>query len=108
MTAARGGAAYRGTAHWIEVIRNDLAFMGFLAEVADLLERPTPPDPGPDCAFCAYLLDGVLGILGNWLRSEAAEATSGKERGKRPRPHLELVTPLAKRPRAPRNDETSG
>jgi PD-(D/E)XK nuclease superfamily len=63
MTSVRGGVAYRGSAHWIEVPRDDEAFLAFLSQVLVLLERPTPPDPAPSCAFCEYLTSGSLALL---------------------------------------------
>ena len=33
MTSVRGGVAYRGSAHWIEVPREDEAFLAFLSQV---------------------------------------------------------------------------
>lgn len=93
MTATRRGAAYRGEAHWIDVPRDDDAFMAFLAEIVDVLERPSPPDASPTCPYCQFLLDGVAGFLGSWLRSGDAETPPSSPRRTRSRAHLELVNP---------------
>ncbi len=91
MTATRGGAAYRGETHWIEVTRRDGEFMAFLGSVADLLDRPTPPEATAACSFCSYLADGVTAILGTWLGSEGEEPVPPSGRRRKPHPHLELV-----------------
>jgi hypothetical protein len=93
MTAGREGVAYRGSAHWIPIPRDDLMFMAFLIEVADLLDRSDAPDPAPGCAFCAYLQDGVLAYLGSWLQGRA-QSPSGADHPNRRPPHLLLVPPL--------------
>ena len=41
-----------GRLAWIEVPRNDAAFTEFLAQVVSVLDRPTPPLPSEDCAWC--------------------------------------------------------
>ena len=56
----RGALAYRGRAHWVEVPRDERAFDRLLTEVAEVVDRPSPPDPSPSCSFCSYLLDGVV------------------------------------------------
>ncbi len=43
-----------GPLHWIEIRRDDNAFLHFLAEVVTLLDAPTAPEPAPDCAWCRY------------------------------------------------------
>lgn len=45
-----------GRLYWVELPRNDRGFLDFLAEVANLLDRPTAPDPGLDCPWCRYRL----------------------------------------------------
>jgi hypothetical protein len=93
MTATKGGAAYRGTTRWVEIPRDDDAFMSFMADVADLLDRPTPPDASPSCAFCSYLLDGVL----MYLAPAVQQASMHRSKPPRRRPpgsaHLTLVPP---------------
>ena len=76
--------------------------MAFLAEVVDILERPSAPEASPDCSYCQFLLDGVAGFLGSWVQVQTAEAPSADRRGKRPHPHLELV--IQAQPRLPRQD----
>lgn len=46
------GYAYRTSSTWIEVPRNDAAFLGFLGEALDVLEEPDPPKAAPGCGFC--------------------------------------------------------
>lgn len=43
-----------GHLSWIEVPRDDTAFVGFLAEVLTVLERDTPPGGTPLCEWCVY------------------------------------------------------
>jgi hypothetical protein len=49
-----GGIAYGGEVTWLEIPRNDEAFMDFLQEVASLVGQPEPPDAHPKCGFCNY------------------------------------------------------
>jgi hypothetical protein len=77
MIAVKRGVAYKGVPHWVEIERDDIAFMAFLGEVLDVLERPSPPEPNPRCSFCTYLLDGVLAHLATGARCENAEAPGG-------------------------------
>jgi PD-(D/E)XK nuclease superfamily len=63
MTAVKGGVAYKGAPHWVEIPRDDAAFLDFLSTVLNVLEDPFPPDPNPRCLFCAYLMDGVLSLV---------------------------------------------
>jgi hypothetical protein len=58
--------ALLGRLHWIEVQRDDEAFLRFLAEVVCLLDSPTAPDPAPDCAWCRYRLTNTLGSNLPW------------------------------------------
>lgn len=46
-------ATLRGRFAWLAVERDDAAFSAFLWDVAVLLAGP-PPEPNPDCGFCAY------------------------------------------------------
>lgn len=39
---------------WIEIVRNDGAFMAFLADIVDLLDSPAPPTAVTDCGWCRY------------------------------------------------------
>ena len=57
------GVAYRGVAHFLEIPRDDDAFMAFLSQVLFVLERPEPPDAAPGCSFCSYLATGSLVLL---------------------------------------------
>lgn len=47
-------ANLKGSLNWIEIERDDEAFMEFLSEVLNLLEQPSPPPHDPDCDFCTY------------------------------------------------------
>ncbi len=38
--------AYKGVTHFLEIERDDDAFMAFLSQVLYLLEKPEPPRPG--------------------------------------------------------------
>ena len=46
-------AALYGQVEWIEVPRDDVGFVQFLEEVLSVLEQDDPPEPGPDCPWCA-------------------------------------------------------
>jgi len=51
-------AALHGGLEWIEVDRDDKAFLGFLSQVVsvrDAVEAPAPaPAPAPNCPWCAW------------------------------------------------------
>lgn len=49
-----GNGSLTGALNWIEIKRDDNAFLEFLSEVVTMLEQPVPPEPAPDCAWCAY------------------------------------------------------
>jgi hypothetical protein len=99
MSARGSSVAYKGRAHWIEIPRDDRGFMRFLGQVAELLDRSSPPEPSPNCSFCAYLSEGALAILNNWLSSVEAEARNGEERGPAQpgKPHLAPVERIGER-----------
>jgi hypothetical protein len=59
------GVAYKGLAHFLEVERDDDAFMAFLSQVLFLLERPEPPEIATACSYCTYLTTGSLALLTN-------------------------------------------
>ncbi|MDP9342525.1 MAG: PD-(D/E)XK nuclease family protein [Actinomycetota bacterium] len=63
MVGLEDGVAYRAESHFLEVPRDDDAFMAFLSQVLFLLERPEPPDAAPGCSFCSYLAAGSLVLL---------------------------------------------
>ncbi|MBN1136714.1 MAG: PD-(D/E)XK nuclease family protein [Anaerolineae bacterium] len=50
-------ADLKGRITWVEIRRNDAAFFDFLCQVAAVLSQPEPPDPAPDCPWCAYRQD---------------------------------------------------
>jgi len=39
---------------WVEVARDDEAFLGFIEEVLQVLESPDRPESGGSCAVCSY------------------------------------------------------
>jgi hypothetical protein len=57
------GVAFYGEPHWVEVPRDDDAFLAFLLQVLLLLDRKSPPEPSADCQFCRYLAGGSLSLL---------------------------------------------
>jgi PD-(D/E)XK nuclease superfamily len=63
MLDLNGDVAYQGTTTWLEIQRDDGAFIALLSEVLFLLERPDPPEPNPECSFCRYLAIGSLVLL---------------------------------------------
>ncbi len=40
---------------WIEIPRDDAAFLAFLGQVLDVLELPSAPPPGQGCGLCQYV-----------------------------------------------------
>ena len=46
--------AYRTSAVWVEVERNDDAFMQFVANAVRLITRPTMPRSAPNCGWCRW------------------------------------------------------
>jgi hypothetical protein len=48
-----GRHAYQGEVRWIEMERDESAFLEFVGEIVDLLEG-TIPEPRPDCNWCKY------------------------------------------------------
>ena len=55
--------AYKGASCFLEIERDDDAFLAFISQVLYLLETPEPPDPAPKCSFCSYLAAGSLVVL---------------------------------------------
>jgi hypothetical protein len=49
-------AMLSGAMRWIDVPRNDAAFMNFLEDVAAVLDQPHPPAPSVNCQYCRYLV----------------------------------------------------
>lgn len=49
-----GLVEFAGTISWIEIERDDKAFLAFLREVVKLLDSPEPPAPNPNCEWCKY------------------------------------------------------
>jgi PD-(D/E)XK nuclease superfamily len=63
MIGVGDAVAYKGATHFLEIERDDDAFMAFLSQVLYLLERPEAPDPSPKCSYCNYLAAGSLVLL---------------------------------------------
>ncbi|MFZ9780062.1 MAG: PD-(D/E)XK nuclease family protein [Ilumatobacteraceae bacterium] len=51
---SRANYAYRTEAVWVEVERDDDAYMTFLAEVVRLIIRKTMPQSSPNCGWCRW------------------------------------------------------
>ncbi len=49
-----GSAALTGSLTWLEIRHDEDAFLTFIDDVLDVLERGTPPEPSPDCVWCRY------------------------------------------------------
>jgi hypothetical protein len=45
---------YANRTTWMDVPRDDQAFLGFLGEVLTVLDAPTPPAPSEGCGLCNY------------------------------------------------------
>ena len=43
-----------GKLTWIEMPRDDVAFLDFLRQVVSVLSQPRPPEPAVDCTWCGY------------------------------------------------------
>lgn len=50
----RGGGFLAGDVRWIELKRDDAAFMTLLDQVLSVLEQPSTPPASPSCEFCRY------------------------------------------------------
>lgn len=65
MTSQEESLAYLAEPRFIEVPRDDDAFLTFLSGVLLLLEREEPPDASPACGFCRYIGAGAVSFLTN-------------------------------------------
>jgi hypothetical protein len=63
MVGLDGDVAYKAVSTFLEIERDDDAFMAFLSQVLYVLERPEPPDAAAKCSYCRYLATGSLVIL---------------------------------------------
>jgi hypothetical protein len=63
MVDFEGDVALKSVTQFLEIERDDGAFMAFLSQVLYVLERPEPPDPAPKCSYCAYLATGSMVLL---------------------------------------------
>jgi len=50
----RGGGFLAGDVRWIELKRDDAAFMALLGHVVSVLEQAAPPPASASCEFCRY------------------------------------------------------
>jgi len=48
------GLSLLGPATWVEIPKDEDAFLSMIDEVLDVLEMSDPPEAGPDCGFCTY------------------------------------------------------
>jgi hypothetical protein len=44
----------KGALTWLEINRDDQAFLKFLVDVLDVLDQPTPPEADAQCEWCHY------------------------------------------------------
>jgi len=49
-----GGASLTGSLTWVELPRDNNAFLGFLADVLSVLDLPSPPEASSSCSWCKY------------------------------------------------------
>jgi hypothetical protein len=63
MVGLDDGVAYKGVATFLEIERDDGAFMAFLSRVLYVVENPEPPAAAPKCSYCRYLAAGSLVLL---------------------------------------------
>lgn len=52
-----GKLAFVNRTTWVEIPRDDGAFLALLGEIVALLDEPTPPAPAEDCGLCNYRKD---------------------------------------------------
>lgn len=51
---AKGQLAYLGDVTWVEVAKDEDAFLAFIDRVLTVLEQPIPPESNPRCGWCNY------------------------------------------------------
>lgn len=49
-----GAYAYRAEPTWIDLPRDDVAFLEFLQQVLSVLDLPAPPEAADSCGWCQY------------------------------------------------------
>ena len=54
LSTGGGSYAYKAEPTWIDCPRDDEAFIAFLGNVLDVLDRPEPPEGEPKCRWCQY------------------------------------------------------
>ncbi len=52
--APAGETIFVNRTSWMDVPRDDHAFLSLLGEILSVLDAPTPPPPGETCTVCAY------------------------------------------------------
>lgn len=70
-----GRQVYTGKAEWIEIPRDDAAFLKFVGETLKVLQGPMP-EPGADCEWCSY---AATMKEGKFAAAPAAKPASGVE-----------------------------
>ena len=73
---AAGRHSYEGDVRWVEMERDDGAFLSFIGEVADLLDKPMPGPTG-DCNWCRYGTELVRRQLVGAAPAAAGPAAAG-------------------------------
>ena len=63
MVPLGGDVALKGETTFLEIERDDGAFLAFLSQVLYVLEKPEPPPAGAKCGYCAYVANGSLILL---------------------------------------------
>ena len=51
---SNGEVAFVNKTTWMNVPRDDVAFLALLTDIVTLLDQPTPPPPAEDCGLCSY------------------------------------------------------
>jgi hypothetical protein len=49
-----GTGSLTGAVNWVEIPRDDAAYLKFLSELVSMLEEPCPPEASPNCNWCMY------------------------------------------------------
>ncbi|MGA7873496.1 MAG: hypothetical protein WCA22_21625 [Candidatus Binatus sp.] len=49
-----GSGSLIGLVNWVEIARDDGAYLEFVFELVTMLDRPFAPEPSPDCGWCTY------------------------------------------------------
>lgn len=61
---SNGEKAFVTKTTWVDILRDDVTFLGLLHDIVSLLDLPSPPDPSDDCPLCNYRKNySAAGIL---------------------------------------------